>query len=332
MAGPVFGSFVYSSNAPDGVVCGRIGNFILLSLASDEYTVQWNSINSLTDWPTPNTDDARAKQAGAESLVAEYGKVTAISGGEFFGYVFQQKAITKFTYVGGDVVFRIETIDSTRGCLDYNRFAKVRDSHFFESENGYHVLTAGQVQDIGFGKVDDSYTPSSVLADDQKNVIANPHLDTVFFESRNIAYNYNTGQFTRNSALNGRVYFPVDSTADVLGQITFSSNDVDVQTSDGGAPTSATITTSEMDPNQGGRALVNNVKPLVDGGTWSVRVGGRSDLSSSVSWSASTTLNSRTGRANLRKEGRYLRVEFTCSDGFNTALGAEIDFEPRGTV
>lgn len=332
MTGPVYGSFVYTSNAPDGVVCGRIGNFILLSQLSDEYTVQWNSINALTDWPTPNTDDARAKQAGQESLVAEYGKVTAISGGEFFGYVFQQKAITKFTYVGGDVVFRIETIDSTRGCIDYNRIAKVRDSVFFESEGGYHVITAGQVQDIGYGKVDDSYTPAAVLADDQENVIANPSIDTVFFQNNNLAYNYNTGQWTRTPALSGKVYFPVDLKADVVGQITFSSNDVDIQTSDGGAPTTAKITTSETDPNPGGRALVTNVKPLVDGGTWTVRVGCRDDLSGAVSWSSSTSLNSRSNSANLRKEGRYLRAEFTCTDAFNTALGAEIDVVPRGTI
>ena len=332
MTGPVFGSFVYSKNAPDGVVCGRIGNFILVSLASDEYTVQWNSINSLTDWPTPNTDDARAKQAGAESLVAEYGKVTAISGGEFFGYVFQQKAVTKFTYVGGDVVFRIETIDSTRGCIDYNRISKVRDSVFFESDYGYCVLTAGQITDIGLGKVNDSYTPTTVLAAEQKNVVANAAIDTVFFQDQNIAYNYNTGQWTRNSALSGKVYFPQEGESTVVGQITYSGTSVDVQTSEGGAATTALITTSEADLNPGGRALVNNVKPLVDGGTWTVRVGTRADLSSSVSWSASTSTNSRTGQANLRKEGRYMRAEFTCSDDFNTALGTEVNFVPAGSV
>lgn len=332
MTGPVFGSFVYSSNAPEGVVCGRIGNFILVSLASDEYTVQWNSINSLTDWPTPNTDDARAKQAGAESLVAEYGKVTGISGGEFFGYVFQQKAITKFTYVGGDVVFRVETIDSTRGCIDYNRFAKVRDSVFFESETGRHVLTAGQVQDIGLAKTDDSYKPVATLSADQKNVVANPAIDTVFFEGQNIAYNYNTGEWTRNSALSGKVYYPVDTEAKVVGQITFSGNDVDIQDSEGGAPTTAKITTSEFDPNPGSRALITDVKPLVDGGTWTVRVGARSDLSEAVSWSASASINARTGWANMRKEGRYLRAEFTCADGFNTAMGAEVMFAGSGRI
>ena len=332
MTSPVFGSYVYSSNAPDGVVCGRIGQFAMVSLASDEYTVQWCAIGDITDWPTPLTDDARSKQAGSETLSSEYGKITGISGTEFMGYVFQQSAVTKFTYVGGDVVFRIDVIDATTGCVDYNRFSRVGNAVYFESEFGYQMIVDNQIAPIGLGGVDDSYTPTTSLAADQKNVVANPAIDTIFFEDRGIAYNYVTQQWTATPALDGKVYFPLSSQTGVIGQITFSSLNVDVQDSSGGVDQTAKIVTTESDLNPGGRSIVSGVRPIMDGGTWTVRVGCRDNLTDSVGWSASTSLTSRTGKADLRKEGRYLRAEFTCADGFNTAIGAEFDFAPAGFV
>jgi hypothetical protein len=332
MADPTFGSFVYTSNAPDGVVCGRIGQFILLSLLSDEYVVRWHDIGDVTTWSTPNTDAARAAQAGQETLSSEYGKVTAITGNDFFGFVFQQTAITKFTYVGGDVVFRIVPFETSRGCIDYNRIARVDDTIFFQSEIGYHALNGDDVLDIGLGVVDDSHEPFSLLANGQYNIVANPRLNVISFEDNNVCYNYKTNQWTRTPAFAGRVYFPPRDEVSIAGQIVYSGTDVDIQTSEGGIAQSAKLVTADGNLNQGGRAVINGVRPLVDGGVWSVRVGTRNNLSDGVSWSASTTVNTRAGFANMRKEGRYARAEYTNSNGFTTAIGADIEFSPQGRL
>jgi hypothetical protein len=332
MTSPVFGSYVYTSNAPDGVVCGRIGQFAMVSQLADEYTVQWSAIGDITDWPTPLTDDARSKQAGSETLSSEFGKITGISGTEFFGYVFQQSAVTKFTYVGGDVVFRIDVIDATVGCVDYNRFARVGNAVYFESEFGYYKIIDNQIIPIGLGKVDDTYKPVNELTDDQKNVADNVGMSTIFFEGHNLAYNYETDQWTSVAALDGKVYFPLINSAGVIGQITFSGQSVDIQDSLGGADQAAKFITTEANMVTGGRAIAQATRVLSDGGTWTVRVGSRDNISDSISWSASSSVNSRSGMHDFRKEGRFHRAEYSCSDGFTTVIGADIDFTPAGYV
>jgi len=332
MTKPTIGSVVFSSNAPDGVVTFTIGQFMFVSLLSDEYTVQWCAINNILDWPVPASDDARSKQAGKETLSGEYGKITGGTGNDFFGFVFQQKAITKFTYVGGDIVFQVQPFEFVRGCVDYNRLFKVDDVIFYESEFGYHALENGQISDIGLGIVDDSYRPSTSIATGQQNVVANPGNDHVFFESKNIAYNYKTAQWVRQSALAGRVYYPIDSYDGVVGQIVYSGASVEMQTSDGGVSSTAKLATGEFDLNQFGRAVVTGVRPLAIGGTQTVRVGSKNVLNDSIAWSASASPNSRTNMAHFRHEGRYGRLEITVADGFTTIIGADIDAVAQGKV
>jgi hypothetical protein len=74
--------------------------------------------------------------------------------------VFQERAITKMAYVGGDVVFTFDTFEEGRGCHKVNRLARIDDKVFFESEYGYHLLENDVVTDIGFGRVDRTYTPT----------------------------------------------------------------------------------------------------------------------------------------------------------------------------
>ena len=141
---------------------GAVNNFFVLggvdrNVPNDEYWVQWNAIGDGTDWPTPATDDARSKQSGRQTMPAEYGRVTSVQGNDFFGYIFQERGITKMTYVGGDVVFNFDTFEEDRGCIRAGR-VKIDDKVFFESDRGFHVLENGLITDIGFGKVDDSVT------------------------------------------------------------------------------------------------------------------------------------------------------------------------------
>ena len=336
MTKPTIGEGTTSTPAPDGIVCGTIGNFVLISLASDELTMQWCAIGDASDWPTPLTDDARSKQAGSETFNGKYGLITGIVGNDFFGYVFQQKAITKATYVGGDIVFSFDTFEVGRGCFEYGRYVAIdENTTIFESEFGRHALSNGQVADIGHGITDDSYTPVATL--EQKTVAVNPGIHTVFFEDGNLAYNYKTNQWTRQPAFSGRSYYSIDSATGVIGQVVMSGQAVDFQDSTGGSVQTATIETAERDLNQGGRALIDGVRPLVNGGTVAVSVGVRGDLDDSVVYSTGTSINSRTGKANFRgaankAEGRYQRLKLSITGNLQTALGADVEFSPSGRV
>jgi len=256
-------------NSADGIVCGVINQFVMVG--NDDTgipgnnTVRWCAIGDATDWPTPATDDARAKQAGEEVLSAEFGAVTGIAGNDFFGYVFQEGAITKFTYVGGDVVFTVDPFEESRGCGYPQRLVQIDDVTFFESKFARHMLVNDQVTDIGFGRVDDTYPPSS----DFYALKANPAISTVFF-SNNLAYNYKTDQWTYLPNIT-----PVLSINDITGIIGQWDNDsgfTEIYDSTGGTAETATITTGATDLNPGGRSIIGGVRPLINGGTTYTRV------------------------------------------------------------
>jgi hypothetical protein len=148
-------------STPDSIwaICiAQVRDFVVMGgVMYDRYSIQWNAIGDPTDWPTPNTDDARSKQAGKQAFPTQFGNVTAISSGDFYAYVFQERAVTKMTYVGGDIVFAFDTFEEGRGCRRQGRMLQIDDKLFFQSDRGYHVLENDQITDIGFGAVDDSY-------------------------------------------------------------------------------------------------------------------------------------------------------------------------------
>lgn len=322
----------------DAIVCGTVGNFMVVSEYNDPGAVRWCAIGDPTDWPTPNTDDARAKQAGREKLNPKYGVVTGIAGNDFFGYVFQERGITKMTYVGGDIVFSFDTFSEGIGCFRYNRFVEVQDLVFFESQFGYHMLQNGQVVNIGAGIVDRTYPPLIPEKNRQVNVAVNPAISTVFFEGRNLAYNYHTNQWSRQPALIGRKYYSWDGEDDIVGQIVFDGTDVDDQTSLNGQPVdSATIITAEKNLTPGGRSLVESVRPLLNGGSAVPAVGSRNDLDDAVVYATGTSVNSRTGKSHFRSatnlpEGRYQRLALVITGDVETAIGADVEFSSTGRV
>ena len=176
-------------------------------------------------------------------------------------------------------------------------------------------------------------------------ITANPARGLVFFpggissaDDSVICYNYKTGQWTAIPAYDGIGTYTVSDKTRDIGLVRFSSGSVDLQDQLTSYPAqTATIETGSTDINKGGRAVVDGVRPLVNGGTTTVRVGIQDNLDDAVTYSTGTALNSRTNMANFRSgantpEGRYLRVELSIASGFTTAMGADIDYSPQGRV
>ena len=142
-----------------GLCIAQARDFVVIGgLDTDRYAIRWCAIGDPTDWPTPNTDDARSKQSGSQSFPTRFGYVTGIAGDDFSMLVFQEGAIHRATYVGGDIVWNFDAIDENRGCVRQGRITKAGDLVFFQSKFGYHMIKDGKVADIGYGAVDDSYT------------------------------------------------------------------------------------------------------------------------------------------------------------------------------
>lgn len=135
-----------------------VGGYQITPNTTDyRYSIRWCAIGDPTDWPIPATDDARAKQAGSQAFPTKYGQVTAIAGNDFYMYIFQTDAITKGTYVGGDVVWNFDIFEEDRGCVAPGMMEQIDDMVIFESRRGRHILLNDQIADIGFGITDDTH-------------------------------------------------------------------------------------------------------------------------------------------------------------------------------
>jgi len=154
------GSAALNSVSIPSVGCATVRDFVMLMPTSNRYSVRWSGIGDPTSFPTPGTSAARTVQAGEQVFPSKFGLVTGIAGNDFFAYVFQERAISKASYVAGDIVFSFDTFEEGRGCHKLNRFARIDDKVFFESEFGYHMVENDAVVDIGLGFVDKSYTPT----------------------------------------------------------------------------------------------------------------------------------------------------------------------------
>ena len=165
----------------------------------------------------------------------------------------------------------------------------------------------------------------------QTNCVTNTDRGLIFWEGADIAFNYKTGQWTALPAYNGTQYFGYNGAEALVGLIRESSGSYDFQTQDStGVAQDGVLATGDFDLNSQGRAFVSAVRPLHDGGTATVRIGSRDNLTDSISWTASTSINSRSRAANFRDEARYHRMEVTVTGTFSTILGADVEFEPSG--
>ncbi len=169
---------------------------------------------------------------------------------------------------------------------------------------------------------------------EQTNVVANKARHLIFFEESELCYNYKTQQWTEIPAYDGIKPFSINDRNAVIGLARFSSGSVDlqVQSTLTGVAQQATITTAAPSLNEGGRAVLTGCRLISNGGTITVRAGSQDFENDPVSYSVSTAINPRSRIANFRQEGRYLRLEFIVSGGFEAIVGAQVEFSPQGRI
>jgi len=167
----------------------------------------------------------------------------------------------------------------------------------------------------------------------QRNTTSNKARHLIFFEGSELCYNYKTQQWTRIPAYDGIGFYSVNSKITSIGLVRFSSGSVDLQDQlTSFVAQAAVLTTGAPNINAGGRTVVSGIRPIVNGGTYSIRVGVQDVPSDAISYSSATVINSRSGMANFNAEGRYHRTELTISGGFTTANGVDVEFSTAGRV
>jgi hypothetical protein len=339
-----FTALATSGTAPAASYVGVIGQFVVAGgdPAVSSAQVRWSGIDNPRSWPTPNSTTAIAQQSGAELLDFADGPVTGITGGDQFGLVFQDKAITRFTYVGGGSVFQIDKFSDRIGCYYPNSIVAVGSTVYFWAQGGIYVTDGASIREIANGKVgkrvfralDFSSTTTEPgrlygAADIKQNIIYWAYRIGDGTPTRLLIYNYLENRFSEATQTTHLLF---DGSVTVSQPYGFqSSYTLGTFT---GAPGSSGFDTGEVEFNPGGYTFVQGVKPLVDAtaNAMTVTLLYRNDQHATPSATSNVTQNSRSGFADFRLEARYVRARVTITGTYNAAQGIEFQMIPTGAV
>lgn len=358
--------------APNARQIGVINRFLVLGdidqgAGAIPYAVQWSSIDDPLDFPTPGTSTARARQAGQQLLQAEHGAVTAIAGGQFWGLIFQKRAITRFTYVGGDVVFQIDNYERSRGCWCPQSHIQIGNLSYFLAHDGVWVTDGQSVKPIGDSKVDrwlsqrlnqgflDKVTAGVDWATkcvywSFPTLDSGPDTILIYSLIRNrFAWAEQECELIFPSFSEGTDMDSMDALYPSLDAVGIS---LDSSIWQGGVPTImgfsgsqlgvftgaskvATLETGEQDENPFGRIFIRGVRPLLTGNPSAVTVAlatRDSQDNASRTFGAPTSRTSRTGVCDFRTQGRFLSSRLVVTGGFDRVTGLGFDAEPGDQV
>lgn len=357
------------TNCPKARYAAVVGRFLLLANIDDSVDgevpnrVAWGPINDPTgDW-TPS----QTTQADRQDLQTG-GHVTGLVGGDV-GYVLCEDAIYRISYAGPPIIFEFDRISENQGCISPGTVATDGRRCFFRGQNGFYMLDmeTSQIAPIGANKVDDWWLAevsdvdsdrisAAVSPEAKLYIVSFPSGDNGEQPDRILIYNWEAQMWSYAVAECDQVV-RVRSAGYTLEQLDNISSSIDALAASldsnqwkggdiifgafttsfefgafGGDPLDAVIETAEAQLFDPQRALVHGVRPIVDGGTWTVQLGYRDLPTSSVTWGTAQSTNSMTGMANFHKEARYHRARLNGSGTWTKAQGIDVEAEPAGYV
>ena len=360
-----------SATAPQARYCAVVNNFLVVGNTFDSvdgnvpYRVRWSAIGDPTSWTVSSTT-----LADYNDLDSSQGWVQQVVGGEY-GVVFQERAITRFDYVGSPDVFQFRQVESRRGCIAPGSVIQFSNLVAYLGQDGFYIFDGNQSQAIGtnqvnqtlFNELDLSYlTRITAAADLDKQILywavpvsgnnsGNPNKIYMYNYSPNATKRWSFAEVDTEhlytSLSEGYTLDTLDSVSGSIDALLFSL-DSRVWTGNNfilsafnsdhklanftGTALNAVVETQEVELTQGQRSNLMLVRPVVDGsGTVTIQLGTRNLLSESVTWGNSMTANS-SGDFPVRSNARYHRMRINVSGGFNHIQGVDaLKFVAAGT-
>lgn len=341
---PATACTVLSDSPPNAYCAAKLREFLVLgrtyeSAVEYQNRVRWSGFNDYNGWTTG------VNQAGFQDL-PNASPITRVIGGEV-GIIFQTDAITRMTYVGSPLIFQFDTVEQGKGTLAGKSVVQDGNDIYYFGRDGFYVLKNGTTSvPIGKGKVDrwflDNYgyvINDYGLNSYQKIQGAKDSVSGCIFWSfdtnttvtdgndRLLIYNPSNDRWSYAVLTTGSICsieppsYTADSQNHGLGFIydsgaswVYSYFD-DTQTA-----LSTTLETGEF--GQDSKTRILEVRPLIDG-TSTVTTKTRDTLGAVVTSTGPTSLDS-TGKANVRTNARYTRIQCTTSGSYTEASGVEV--------
>lgn len=354
---------------PKAKVGSRVGDFFVLgdiqSSPIKPSRVQWSAIGDINTWATTATNEA-----DSQDLTEDGGRVMGIFNVYETGIIFQERAITRMTYVGPPTIFEMAVVERAQGSIVAAHGMCMHGSQiFYIAEDGFYVWDGNRSVPISDANV------WRYFAADLNNAYRHNIYAAFDFENRAVWWAYPSGssqvpdsllifslkdnRWTHDSGFDLELIFSfpkqgvtldsLDSISGSIDALTFSL-DSDIYKSSvvkmGGANTShqlldftgsnreAILETAEFQPGPGQRAFVSEIWPLVDdsSATVTAQVAMRDQrLGDSLVYSTART-RGHAGYCPARASGRWGRVRMTipAASSWTHAQGVQVTFRPAG--
>ena len=321
----------------------------------------WSAFRDPTD-----ADPDSATQSNFIPLVGG-GAIQRIVGGAEYGVVFQERQISRATYVGGGTgspIFDVVPIDRRRGTPFSGSVAARGREVYFYSEDGFHYFDGSQSVPIGAQRVDREFAKrisggdettvfSAIDPENKLYMILFPGPASTELGSEIFVYHWPTGRWAETAQV-AEILFEsaVQSTIVDVGTASFANIDtspfantsIDSPLFQGGeirlaafdrdhalsffsGPNKRAIvetTERQLRPNR--LALVNKVRPLVEGGQPQVAALFRDDLTAAPTEGLFGALES-DGQVDVHIAARYHRfcIQMTEGQAWTHILGVQVE-------
>jgi hypothetical protein len=125
----------------------------ILGVARD--AVGWSAIANGFYWPDTTTDAATAALSGRQRLEGDGGIVNGIISGSEVVAIFQEEAIHRADFVGNDIVWQFNRMETTRGLAIAGAAVAIERGVFFIAEDGFRIFNYTRSENIGKDRVND---------------------------------------------------------------------------------------------------------------------------------------------------------------------------------
>lgn len=354
---------------PKASQVGCVGEFVMLGDTQDgtnghvPHRLQWCGISDPTNWAY-GTLAAQQAQAGEQYLNAVYGAITHITDGGTSNLIFQERAITRAPYQGGDTIFGFDTFEKQRGCAFPNSPVQLGNDVFFISRDGLCKTNGESVASIGHGKVDSTFL-ADVNQDFMERVVGsydpvNKLIRWCYCSSGNstgipdktITYNYAEDRFAPTTQSVAwlftsksfgytmdtldNVNIDLDQITPSLDSPTWESGNQQVGAFDSsydygtltGIALDAVIDTLEARPNPDGMAYIDGVRPIVTDsvgdGVITVTLLYRARENDAYTTGETASQDDETGVCDMHSAAWLMRLRVGITGGFDKAVGCDV--------
>lgn len=130
---------------PNADVVFRVGYQLIFGY---DRTLSWSAFNDIEGWNFADT----ATQSGQVELDATGGNIMCGVGGEV-GFLFQERAIRRFTYIGPPTTWQNDPVETNRGAISRSAAVKWGRNALYVAEDGFWMFDGVQSTPLADSKV-----------------------------------------------------------------------------------------------------------------------------------------------------------------------------------